>query len=101
MVASETNIKASVFPCFTGRDVPISEIAKATGKGAEFLKRGLREGIFDFGYAVKSESGNVYRYFCPDKLVWETLGYFNPEPDKQDKAEHTDEPEQSAADDGS
>ena len=71
MVASETNIKASVFPCFTGRDVPISEIAKATGKGAEFLKRGLREGIFDFGYAVKSESGNVYRYFCPDKLVWE------------------------------
>ena len=101
MVASETNIKASVFPCFTGRDVPISEIAKATGKGAEFLKRGLREGIFDFGYAVKSESENVYRYFCPDKLVWEKLGYFNPEPDKQDKAEHTDEPEQSAADDGS
>ena len=90
MVASETNIKASVFPCFTGRDVPISEIAKATGKGAEFLKRGLREGIFDFGYAVKSESGNVYRYFCPDKLVWDRLGYYNPkssqaaEPDGDD-----------------
>ena len=70
MIASETNIRASVFPTFTGRDVPISELAQATGKSAEFLKRGLREGIFDFGYVMKSESGNQYRYFCPDKLVW-------------------------------
>ena len=74
---------------FTGRDVPISELAQATGKSADFLKRGLREGIFDFGYAMKSESGNQYRYFCPDKLVWEKLGYFNPDPDK-----HSDEPEE-------
>lgn len=92
MIATETNIKASVFPTFTGRDVPISELAQATGKSAEFLKRALREGIFDFGYVMKSESGNQYRYFCPDKLVWEKLGYFNPAPDKQEK-----EPEQSEA----
>ncbi len=90
MIASETNIRASVFPTFTGRDVPISELAQATGKSAEFLKRGLREGIFDFGYVMKSESGNQYRYFCPDKLVWEKLGYFNPAPYKQEN-----EPEQS------
>ena len=74
---------------FTGRDVPISELAQATVKSADFLRRGLREGIFDFGYAMKSESGNQYRYFCPDKLVWEKLGYFNPDPDK-----HSDEPEE-------
>ena len=92
MIATETNIRASVFPTFTGRDVPISELAQATGKSAEFLKRGLREGIFDFGYVMKSESGNQYRYFCPDKLVWEKLGYFNSAPDKQEK-----EPEQSEA----
>lgn len=92
MIATETNIKASLFPTFTGRDVPISELAQATGKSAEFLKRGLREGIFDFGYVMKSESGNQYRYFCPDKLIWEKLGYFNPAPDKQEK-----EPEQSEA----
>lgn len=90
MIATETNIKASLFPTFTGRDVPISELAQATGKSAEFLKRGLREGIFDFGYVMKSESGNQYRYFCPDKLVWEKLGYFNPAPDKREN-----EPEQS------
>ena len=81
--------KNTDIPAFTGRDVPISELAQATGKSADFLRRGLREGIFDFGYAMKSESGNQYRYFCPDKLVWEKLGYFNPEPDKQ-----SDEPEE-------
>ena len=81
--------KNTDIPAFTGRDVPISELAQATGKSAYFLKRGLREGIFDFGYAMKSESGNQYRYFCPDKLVWEKLGYFNHEPDK-----HSDEPEE-------
>lgn len=77
MTATKQNI-----PAFTGRDVPISELAQATGKSAEFLKRGLREGMFDFGYAMRSESGNQYRYFCPDKLVWEKLGYFNPNPEK-------------------
>ena len=84
MVATETSIKASVFPCFTGRDIPLTELSKATGRSTQFLARGLREGIFDFGYAVKSESGNQYSYFCPDKLVWEKLGYFNPEPEKSD-----------------
>ena len=84
MVATETNIKASVYPCFTGRDVPLTELSKATGRSVQFLSRGLREGVFDFGYAVKSESGNQYSYFCPDKLVWEKIGYFNPEPDKQE-----------------
>ena len=69
---------------FYGQRCSACEIAKATGRSAQFLARGLREGIFDFGFAVKSDSGNQYSYFCPDKLVWEKLGYFNPVPDKQD-----------------
>lgn len=85
--------KNKAVPCFTGRDVPLGEISKATGRSPQFLARGLREGIFDFGFAVKSESGNQYSYFCPDKLVWEKLGYFNPEPEKL-----TDEPAKSAED---
>ena len=74
---AEIIIRSASIPEFTGRDVPISEIAKATGKSERFLKRGLREGIFTFGYVMMSETGNVHRYFCPDKLVWEKLGYFN------------------------
>ena len=82
MIASEITIIAEIFPRFTGRDVPISEIAKATGKSERFLKRVLREDIMHFGIAVKSDKGNQYRYLCPDKLVWETFGYFAPMPEK-------------------
>lgn len=64
---------------FTGRNVPLNEIAKATGKSVQYLARGLREEKFDFGVAMKSENGEKYSYFCPDKLVWEKLGYFNPD----------------------
>ena len=51
MIASEITIIAEIFPRFTGRDVPISEIAKATGKSERFLKRVLREDIMHFGIA--------------------------------------------------
>lgn len=66
---------------FTGRDVPISELSLAMGKSIPLIKRGLRSGVLDFGYAISSESGKRYSYFCPDKLVWEKTGYYNPSPD--------------------
>jgi hypothetical protein len=64
-------------PPFTGRNVPISEIAKATGKDAQYIRYGLQKGILKFGYAIKMEGSSEWSYFCPDKLVWEFLGYFN------------------------
>ena len=63
-------------PHFTGRNVPISEIASATGKDPQYLRIGLQKGIFHFGYAFKKENSTEYNYFCPDKKVWEELGYF-------------------------
>ena len=55
-------------PKFTGRNVPVDEIAKATGKSATFLREALKLGIMHFGYAFKK-----------DKQVWEELGYFKEE----------------------
>lgn len=83
----------AVTPAFTGRNVPLSEISQASGIGIATIKRGLRDGEFDFGYAIKCENSNQYRYYCPDRLVYIKLGYFKPEPDKQDN-----EPEKAAAD---
>lgn len=78
------DIHISVYPPFTGRNVPLAEIAKATGKSVSFVKRGLKSGVLKFGYVVKSENSDQYSYLCPDKLVWEGTGYFNPNPDKTD-----------------
>ncbi len=64
-------------PKFTGRNVPITEIAHATGKNPQFIRIGLQRGILNFGFALKNEGSTEYTYFCPDKLVWEATGYFN------------------------
>ena len=66
-------------PHFTGRNVTISEIASATGKDPQYLRIGLQKGIFHFGYAFKKDNSTEYNYFCPDKKVWEELGYFREE----------------------
>lgn len=66
-------------PPFTGRNVSINELAKATGKDASYIRYGLQKGILNFGYAYKMDGSSEYSYFCPDKLVWEQTGYFKDE----------------------
>ena len=63
-------------PKFTGRNVPITEIAKAIGKDAQYVRIGLQQGILKVGYAIKLENSSEYNYYCPDKKVWEETGYF-------------------------
>lgn len=64
-------------PTFTGRNVPIAEIAKAIGKSPQFIRIGLQQGVLDFGYVIHQSSDKAYSYYCPDKLVWEKTGYFS------------------------
>lgn len=47
------------------------------------LKQGLREGALDFGYAIPCGEGKMYRYYCPDKQVWEKLGYYKQDADPE------------------
>ena len=63
-------------PSFTGRNVPIAEIAKAIGKDAQYVRVGLQQGVLKFGYTFKMENSSEYNYYCPDKKVWEETGYF-------------------------
>ena len=64
-------------PSFTGRNVPITEIARATGKDPQFLCIGLQKGILTFGYAFRNEKSSELNNFCPERKVWEPIGYFN------------------------
>lgn len=65
-------------PHFTGRNVPISEIAKAIGKDQTYVRIGLQQGWLHFGTAVKLGESKEFNYYCPDKRVWEETGYFRP-----------------------
>lgn len=68
-------------PAFTGRNVPIKEIAKAMGKDAQYVRVGIQQGGLKFGVAIKMEDSNEYYYYCPDKKVWEETGYFRSIPE--------------------
>ena len=70
------NNTSNSLPAFTGRNVPIKEIAQATGKDPQYIRIGLQKGIFRFGYAFKKDGSSEYNYLCPDKKVWEDLGFF-------------------------
>ena len=65
------------YPKFTGRNVPIAEIAKAMGKDAQYVRIGIQQGILKFGTAMKIGDSRAFSYYCPDKKVWEETGYFN------------------------
>ena len=80
-MAAKKNV--AVIPVFTGRNVPLPEIVQASGIGKATIKNGLRDGVLDFGYAIPCGESNQYRYYCPDKLVYEKIGYFNPKPNKE------------------
>ena len=66
-------------PPFTGRNVPVTEIAKAMRKDPQYVRVGLQQGLFTFGYAFKLDDSNEYNYYCPDRKVWEEIGYFRSE----------------------
>ena len=63
-------------PKFTGRNVPIAEIAKAIGKDAQFIRIGLQQGILKFGTAMKVGSSSEYSYFFPYLFIWTEITVF-------------------------
>ena len=77
-------------PAFTGRNVPIKEIASAIGKDAQYVRLGLQQGILKFGSAIKVGNSNEYSYYCPDKKVWEETGYFRSVPETVQKDQRKD-----------
>lgn len=68
-------------PTFTGRNVPIKEMAKAIGKDDRYVRVGIQQGVLKFGVAIKIGDSSEYNYYCPDKKVWEETGYFRSIPE--------------------
>ena len=46
-------------PPFTGRNVPIAEIAKAIGKDPHYIRLGIQQGVLKFGVAIKMEMNSI------------------------------------------
>lgn len=61
-------------PKFTGRNVPVAEIALALGIPKEVIEFGLECEELHFGVVLRYDGKK--HFICPDKKVWEETGYF-------------------------
>ena len=50
-------------PAFTGRNVPIKEIAKAMGKDPMYVRQGIQQGLLKFGTAIKIGTSKEFSYY--------------------------------------
>ena len=57
-------------------------------KDAQYVRVGLQKGILKFGVAIKLDNSNEYNYYCPDRKVWEEIGYFHPGEAEKEKSPH-------------
>lgn len=67
---------------FTGRNVTIKELAKATGKSEQYWRSWIQTKECPIGYAIKVNGSSTYSYYLPDKQVYEYTGYYNPNPEE-------------------
>ena len=70
-----TERKTETTPCFTGRNVPVNELAKALGVSAQTVRVEIQQKVLPFT-AFKREGSRSFCYICPDKTVFEFCGYF-------------------------
>lgn len=71
-------------PEFTGKNVPIKEVAKLMGKDQQFIRQGIIQGILPIGYAFKKtivdpkwgteKESTQYDFYVSPKLLWEQTG---------------------------
>ena len=72
-----------ILPEFSGKNVPIIEVAKLMGKDQQFIRQGIIRGILPIGVAFKKtipngsyegEESSQYDFYVSPKLLWEYTG---------------------------
>lgn len=64
---------------FTGRNISIKELASAMNKSPQYVRLAIREGVLDAGIALKRDGCTQFSYYCSDRKVYESIGYYNPD----------------------
>ena len=70
-------------PPFAGRNVPITEIAAAMHKDAQYVRIGLQQGILKFGYAIKLENSTSTTTTAPTERCGRKLDTSSRKPHKK------------------
>lgn len=88
LVAQENNEKENRItyevPEFSGRNVPVKEVARLMGKDQQFIRQGIIRGLLPIGTAFKKtivdskwneeKESTQYDFYISPKLLWEYTG---------------------------
>lgn len=72
------------YPEFSGKNVPVKEVARLMGKDQQFIRQGIIRGILPIGVAFKKKiidskwnqekESTQYDFYISPKLLWEYTG---------------------------
>ena len=71
-------------PKFSGKNIPVKEVAKLMGKDQQFIRQGIIRGLLPIGTAFKKtivdqkwneeKESTQYDFYISPKLLWEYTG---------------------------
>lgn len=78
-------------PKFSGKNIPVKEVAKLMGKDQQFIRQGIIKGFLPIGTAFKKtivdnykeKESTQYDFYISPKLLWEYTGIIYDEGDKE------------------
>lgn len=73
-----------IMPDFSGKNIPVKEVAKLMGKDQQFIRQGIINGKLPIGTAFKKKiidtkwnrekESSQYDFYISPKLLWEYTG---------------------------
>ena len=85
--AKDNKISEKIFyeiPKFSGKNIPVKEVAKLMGKDQQFIRQGIIRGLLPIGTAFKKtivdqkwneeKESSQYDFYISPKLLWEYTG---------------------------
>ena len=61
---------------FSGKNVPVTIVAKIIGKDQQFVRQAMIDGMFPIGVAYKKKESSQYDFYVSPKLLYEYTGFY-------------------------
>lgn len=80
---------------FSGKNIPVTAVAKIMGKDQQFVRQAMIEGLLPIGVAFRKKGSSQYDFYISPKLLYDFTGFFFDDDLMDDGAssDDADEPE--------
>lgn len=61
---------------FSGKNIPVTAVAKIMGKDQQFVRQAMIEGLLPIGVAFRKKRSSQYDFYISPKLLYDFTGFF-------------------------